>query len=126
MLTNSYSQLRLAATQFSESKTCVQSLDERDAGSPVLVPITTSLFVKGTLCEVDKVLVDVGTGYIVEKDRGEAGEYFQRKVDYVQENLKRVEANVVEKRKAVNMVTQIMHAKGQEQMKLEKGAQKEA
>lgn len=50
-------------------------------GSSIIVPMTSSLYVKGTLGEVDKVLVDVGTGYFVEKNIEEADDYFRRKVN---------------------------------------------
>nr|GMD13272.1 probable prefoldin subunit 5 [Ipomoea batatas] len=33
----------------------------------MLVPLTASLYVPGTLDDADKVLVDIGTGYYVEK-----------------------------------------------------------
>jgi prefoldin alpha subunit len=33
----------------------------------ILVPLTSSLYVKGRLTDREKVLVDVGTGYYVEK-----------------------------------------------------------
>lgn len=32
----------------------------------MLVPLTASLYVPGTLDDSDKVLVDVGTGYFIE------------------------------------------------------------
>ena len=32
----------------------------------MLVPLTASLYVPGTLDDADKVLVDVGTGYFIE------------------------------------------------------------
>lgn len=38
-------------------------------GKPLLVPLTTSLYVPGTLADTEKVIVDVGTGYYVEKAR---------------------------------------------------------
>lgn len=38
-------------------------------GSNVLVPLTNSLYVKGELTSTDKVLVDVGTGFLIEKVR---------------------------------------------------------
>lgn len=37
------------------------------ADRPVLVPLTTSLYVPGTLADSDSVIVDVGTGFYVEK-----------------------------------------------------------
>jgi len=36
-------------------------------GCPILVPLTPSLYVPGTLASVESVLVDVGTGFFVEK-----------------------------------------------------------
>ena len=36
-------------------------------GAPILVPLTTSLYVPGTLASKDTVIVDVGTGFYVEK-----------------------------------------------------------
>lgn len=33
----------------------------------MLVPLTTSLYVPGTIADTDKVIVDVGTGFFVEK-----------------------------------------------------------
>jgi prefoldin subunit 5 len=38
----------------------------RDAGKPMLVPLTQSLYAPGTLGDTGKVLVDIGTGYFVE------------------------------------------------------------
>jgi hypothetical protein len=35
-------------------------------GKKMLVPLTASLYVPGTLDDADKVLVDIGTGYFVE------------------------------------------------------------
>lgn len=38
-------------------------------GKEILVPLTTSLYVPGTLADKNKVIVDVGTGFYVEKVR---------------------------------------------------------
>lgn len=36
------------------------------AGQPLLLPLTSSLYVPGALAETEKVLIDIGTGYYVE------------------------------------------------------------
>ena len=51
-------------------------------GKDILVPLTGSMYVPGTLEEGKKVVVDVGTGYYVEKDIAGAKDYFNRKVTY--------------------------------------------
>lgn len=38
---------------------------------PILVPLTSSLYVPGTLADTDNVIVDVGTGFYVEKVGGD-------------------------------------------------------
>jgi prefoldin alpha subunit len=40
--------------------------DSASAGKKLLVPLTASLYVPGTLDDAEKVLVDVGTGYFIE------------------------------------------------------------
>ena len=72
-LTSSHTKLRAAQTKFQD---CVRSINEGVVGSQqkgtdgkdeVLVPLTSSLYVKGKLADREKVLVDVGTGFYVEK-----------------------------------------------------------
>ena len=40
------------------------------AGQPLLLPLTQSLYVSGSVASVESVLVDVGTGYYVEVGAG--------------------------------------------------------
>ena len=40
---------------------------ERAEDKTILVPLTSSLYVPGKLSNVETVIVDVGTGYFVEK-----------------------------------------------------------
>jgi hypothetical protein len=44
-----------------------QRLIKRQIGKPILVPLTTSLYVPGTLADKENVIVDVGTGFYIEK-----------------------------------------------------------
>jgi hypothetical protein len=43
------------------------SLTGVEPDKPILVPLTTSLYVPGTLADTNNVIVDVGTGFYVEK-----------------------------------------------------------
>lgn len=74
-LTNSHAKLRAAQSKFRDS---IRSVNDGVIGSEkkgtdgrdeILVPLTSSLYVKGRLTERGKVLVDVGTGFYVEKVR---------------------------------------------------------
>jgi len=44
-----------------------EGVAKQKEGTPLLVPLTTSLYVPGRLASSEKVIVDVGTGYYVEK-----------------------------------------------------------
>eukprot|EP00291_Cryptomonas_curvata_P013487 CAMPEP_0172183248 /NCGR_PEP_ID=MMETSP1050-20130122/18874_1 /TAXON_ID=233186 /ORGANISM="Cryptomonas curvata, Strain CCAP979/52" /LENGTH=109 /DNA_ID=CAMNT_0012856833 /DNA_START=175 /DNA_END=500 /DNA_ORIENTATION=- len=105
----------MARSKFMESRDCLKTLTPENVGTPVMVPITASLYVKGTLAETDRVLVDVGTGYFVEKAVPDADDYLKRKVGYLTDNLERLEANIVEKRKNLEAVTMVLQAKVMEQ-----------
>lgn len=67
-LTDSFQKLRAAQSKFRECVKAVRSgVNAEMAGKTILIPLTQSLYVPGTMEDTDKVLVDVGTGYYVEK-----------------------------------------------------------
>lgn len=45
-----------------------------------MLPLTESLYVSGNLESVDSVLLDIGTGYFVERDLKGGEDYCRRKV----------------------------------------------
>lgn len=61
------------------------------------MPLTSSLYVTGTLVDVKNVLVDVGTGFYVEKSTDDAKEFYDRKIKDLEKNLKDLEAIVTGK-----------------------------
>ncbi|KZW03202.1 prefoldin subunit 5 [Exidia glandulosa HHB12029] len=111
MLTNSYAQLRAAQSKF---KACIESVAEitpNNQDKSILVPLTNSLYVPGTLADTEHVVVDVGTGFYVKKTREEARLYYRAKVDGLQGNLDQLQNTISVKQDNVNVVLQIMQAK---------------
>ncbi|PWZ57072.1 putative prefoldin subunit 5 [Zea mays] len=53
----------------------------------MLVPLTASLYVPGSLDDAEKVLVDVGTGYFIEKTMAQGKEYCERKINLLKSNF---------------------------------------
>ncbi|EAW22798.1 prefoldin subunit 5 [Aspergillus fischeri NRRL 181] len=99
-LTTSHQKLRAAQSRFRD---CVRSINDGVVGSEkkgtagkddILVPLTSSLYVRGKLADREKVLVDVGTGFYVEKTAPKAIEFYEEKV-------KGLETNCVELEKIV-------------------------
>ena len=104
-LNTSYNSLRGAQTRFSE---CHKSIDagvtNLEEGKGILVPLTTSLYVPGTLASHNKVLVDIGTGFFVEKTTEDAKSFYQDKTKELGQNLKDLESILQGKANNLRMV----------------------
>ena len=85
--------------RFVESGESLTRMNKDADGKDVLVPLTGSMYVPGKLTNADKVTVDIGTGYYVEKSSKDAKDYFDRKVKFVTENMERVQGIGNEKAK---------------------------
>lgn len=107
--------LKHAQTRFQESQESIARCSAEDKDKEILVPLTGSMYVPGKLSEPEKVIVDIGTGYYVEKDLDSSKEYFSKKVKYVTEQMEKVQAIGNEKNKVREMVMDIMESKLQQQ-----------
>ncbi|KAI1133508.1 prefoldin [Nemania abortiva] len=112
-LTSSFTQLQAAQSKFRDCLRCVQggkspALKEN---KPILVPLTNSLYVSGTLASASHVLVDVGTGFYVEKDIKSAAEFYENKMAEVGGNLKELEGIVQGKTNNVRVIEQVLRQK---------------
>ncbi|CDQ63819.1 unnamed protein product [Oncorhynchus mykiss] len=55
------------------------------------------MYVPGTLNDVENVLVDVGTGYYVEKNVDGTKEFFKRKIEFLTKQIEKVQPALQEK-----------------------------
>ncbi len=110
-LTHSMQQLKTVQQRLRESKESLSVCRPENNGKSILVPLTGSMYVPGKLKLAEKVLVDVGTGYYVEKSTKEAEEFLQRKEDFVTNNLEKLQQVLLEKRKIHEAVLATMQAK---------------
>merc|ERR1711977_319281 len=94
-----------------ESKESLEAIVPENAGKPMLIPLTGSLYCKGKLGGCEKVLVDIGTGYYVRKTREGAAEFFNRKLEMVHGNVEALQRIVSEKKKNLESVNIIMSQK---------------
>jgi prefoldin alpha subunit len=103
-LTSSFAQLHAANNKFKDCLQCVKARASAPEGSnSVLVPLTNSLYVSGELSSSDKVLVDVGTGFLIEKKLSSATKFYEGKVSELTANLKDLE--IIIQRKQTNART---------------------
>ncbi|KAG5926491.1 hypothetical protein E4U42_003265 [Claviceps africana] len=112
-LTSSYAQLHAAQNKFRECQRCVESRMASTDGAPsnsVLVPLTNSLYVKGEISHGETVLVDVGTGFLIEKKLKAARDFYDDKTTGLGNNLKELEAIVQRKQANVRAVEEAAQA----------------
>ncbi|KAJ5382902.1 Prefoldin [Penicillium concentricum] len=116
-LTTSHTKLRAAQAKFRD---CVRSINDGVTGNEkkgtndrneILVPLTSSLYVKGRLTDREKVLVDVGTGFYVEKTAPKAIAFYDEKVKGLEANLQELEKIVQTKSSQLRIVEETLRQK---------------
>ncbi|EHY59316.1 subunit of tubulin prefoldin [Exophiala dermatitidis] len=121
-LTTSYQRLRAAQARF---KDCIRSIQQGVQGksgeTPLLIPLTTSLYVPGTLAaptstdssssSSSTVLVDIGTGFFVEKTPEDGIKFYTGKVDDLGKNLLEIEKAVGGKNESLRVVEDVLRQK---------------
>ena len=76
----------------------------RAEGKQVLVPLTNSLYVKGSLSSESHVIVDVGTGFYVEKDIKSAAKFYGDKTTEISNNVKDLDSIIQGKTNNVRLI----------------------
>ncbi|KAG8533350.1 uncharacterized protein KY384_002133 [Bacidia gigantensis] len=110
-LTTSFQQLKTAQAKFKDCITSIKNGLSREEGTPILVPLTPSLYVPGTLASPDTVLVDIGTGFYVEKKPDAAQEFYKNKVEELGRNLTDLEKIVQGKQGNLGAVEDVLRQK---------------
>jgi prefoldin alpha subunit len=93
-LSVSFDQLAHVLEKYTDAARAVAALRDSGADSEkpeMLVPLTSSVFVKGRSVDRTKVTVDIGTGYYVEKSIADALEFYERKTSMVRKNMQLVQ-----------------------------------
>ncbi|XVE49716.1 hypothetical protein DITRI_Ditri01bG0103300 [Diplodiscus trichospermus] len=111
LLQDSLNNIRTATGRLEIASTALQDLSLRPQGKKMLVPLTASLYVPGTLDDADKVLVDIGTGYFVEKTMAEGKDYCERKISLLKSNFDQLIEVASNKKKLADEVGVILQAK---------------
>ncbi|PJF18084.1 Prefoldin-domain-containing protein [Paramicrosporidium saccamoebae] len=67
ILGESFVQLKQAQDRFVQNISTLTSLKSALPEQELMIPLTSSVYIKGVLANKDSVTVDIGTGYFVEK-----------------------------------------------------------
>lgn len=111
-LSSSYQSLRGAQQKFRECiKTIQTGVTESTEDQTILVPLTSSLYVPGKLVDTKNVLVDVGTGFYVEKSTEDAQKFYTVKVEELGKSIKDLEGVVNGKANNLRVVEEVLRQK---------------
>ncbi|XP_044491777.1 probable prefoldin subunit 5 [Mangifera indica] len=111
LLQDSLNNIRTATSRLEIASTSLHDLSVRPQGSKMLVPLTASLYVPGELDDADKVLVDIGTGYFVEKTMAEGKDYCERKVNLLKSNFDQLIEVATKKKSIADDATVVLQVK---------------
>lgn len=76
-----------------------------------MVPLTSSLYVPGKLADEKHVIVDVGTGFYVEKTTDDAQKFYSVKVEELGKSIKDLENIVNGKANNLRVVEEVLRQK---------------
>jgi len=114
-LDNSITQLKVVSSKFSDAIGYLGEFKPENEGKALFVPLTSSLYVPGTMCNVKTVLVDIGTGYFVEKNIPAANDYLSRRVKDLNGKIDLLQKKYDSNRKNMIQVQMVYQAKVQMQ-----------
>lgn len=103
-MSQSVSQLELASAKYRESRKAVMDLSDSKVGEPLMTPLTTSMYVPATITNTETVTIDLGSGYFVKKSIKKAGEFFQRKINFVEKSAEEIDRQIMNARNNLERV----------------------
>eukprot|EP00919_Chromeraceae_sp_WS-2016_P058615 GHVR01139357.1.p1 GENE.GHVR01139357.1~~GHVR01139357.1.p1 ORF type:complete len:148 (-),score=40.07 GHVR01139357.1:47-490(-) len=113
-LSSAVQMLKIAQGKLNTSIDALSHIHKDIEGNEMLIPMTSSLYVKGELVETDEVLVDIGTGFHVVMSVEDAKKHFAKKEGEVKKQMNMTSARLTEKKKFCDTLDITLQAKGQE------------
>lgn len=88
----------MARSKFAECIDDIKSVSSpENADQKLLVPASASLYLPGTVLDNNKFMVDVGTGYYVDKTADEAIAFYEKKVAKLNKEAVQIQNIIKEK-----------------------------
>lgn len=84
---------------------------KKQESKDLLVPLTSSLYLPGKVENPEKFLVDIGTGYYVEKNSEEAKKVYEGKIKKLDQDSGKLKDILVQKNEILNQINLALRAK---------------
>ncbi|EDW85047.1 uncharacterized protein Dwil_GK12815 [Drosophila willistoni] len=115
---DSLSTLHGCKAKYAGSKEALEAFQPEWQNRQILVPLTSSMYVPGRVKDLNNFIIDIGTGYYIEKDLEGSKDYFKRRVEYVQEQIEKIEKIHLQKTRFLNSVIGVLEMKQAQAAKL--------
>jgi len=101
-----------ALRSFQDTRKCVEGISaSKDPNAEVLIPLTTSAYVKGNLVTNETVLIDIGTGYFIEVATEKAEKFVDKRIGLLNEKFGESSKILMEKRQMCEVVSSALKKK---------------
>ena len=105
----------MQALQTAQSKLreCISSINnlEKSSSDDLLIPLTSSLYLPGKSIKKNEFLVDIGTGYFVEKLAKDAKQVYDYKITKLNDDGRKLKDILVQKNEILNSVNLVLRKK---------------
>ncbi len=110
-MTDTVAKLKAAQQAYDMSSKVLGEMTPENAGKEMLVPLTNSVFVPGKVGDCKSVLVNIGTGYFVERPVTGAKTHCDERSEVLAGNIQKFAKALMEKRNSLEMCMMILQKK---------------
>lgn len=114
VISASLAQLSNAVQRLTASKDNAIEIATLQKGKEIMVPLTNTICVPGHISDVNKLLIDVGTGFYIEKTPDEASQYFARRASLLKDEHDKATQIHTQKRQQLEAVSAVLQRKTME------------
>jgi prefoldin alpha subunit len=110
-MTDTVAKLKAAQQAYDMSGKVLGELTSEKNGRDILVPLTNSVFVPGKVTDCKSVLVNIGTGYFVERPVDGAKKHCEERSEVLSGNVGKFAKLLAEKRNSLEMCMIVLQKK---------------
>ena len=114
-ITNHYATLRASSSRFASAQKALKEATDNAStnhnAKDIMIPLTESLYVPAKIQDPSKVMVELGTGFFVEKNIKHAHELLDRKTKLVDVNSENIMEAIAATRRNVESINDAMNGK---------------
>jgi len=103
--------LQEAKNRYQTARVTLDDMNKTPVGHKMLVPLSQSLYVQGSVAASDKVIVELGTGYFCEKSIPAAKDLIDRKIALVAKSMETLDNMSIVKRRNLEQIMFVMQRK---------------